>query len=151
MIYDDYRLVDITANAYCVLRTSVLSTVLFCSILFYAFPQICAFSMSRLHSSGLRLFAPKDTNSISLRPFKSPRVLAHRLFSKGEIFLRFVGRPMLQRSERCRNGAANGNSDACSDWPRAAGCAWPRTVVNKGRTLLVSGKMDAKRMRNVCT
>ena len=73
-------------TAYCVLRTSLLSTVSFCSILFYAFLQICAFSMSRLHSSGLRLFAPKDTNSISLRPFKSPRVLAHRLFPKVKFF-----------------------------------------------------------------
>ena len=52
---------------------STESTFLFCSILFYAFLLICVFSMSRLHSSGLRS---------AIQESSSPK--AHRLFSKGE-------------------------------------------------------------------
>lgn len=131
MTYDDIWWHMMTIDCVMHTGTSLLSTVflqstestfLFCTILFYTFLSICVFSMSRLHSSGLRS---------AIQESSSPRTWP---FFQTWNFLPFVGRPMLQRSERCRNGAANGSSDACSDWPRAAGCAWPRTVVNKGRT-----------------
>ena len=51
---------------------STESTFLFCSILFYTFLSICVFSMSRLHSSGLRS---------AIQESSSPK--AHRLRVNG--------------------------------------------------------------------
>lgn len=75
MTYDDYRLRNAywyKSTVYCFFLQSTESTFLFCSILFYTFLSICVFSMSRLHSSGLRS---------AIQESSSPK--AHRLRVNG--------------------------------------------------------------------
>lgn len=87
------------------------------------------------------------------RPFKSPWVLAHRLFSKGEVLSVLSGGPCCSAASAAEMARQTATATPAATGPgllaaRGHGLWW---TGGEDSVKSLSGKMDAKRMRNACT